>query len=79
MSKIMKKILTVDDLIKFCQEQKFAKFSSKETGYQLAVKVPTTFEVDDNVDANHRDMLRIKIKIFHTGIIRNNSKVSKEE
>lgn len=78
MSKIMKKILTVDDLIKFCQEQKFAKFSSKETGYQLAVKVPTTFEVDDNVDENHRGMMKLKFRIFHTGLNRNNSFVSKE-
>lgn len=35
---IKKKILTEDDLLKFCQEQKFAKFSSKDTGYQLALK-----------------------------------------
>ena len=47
---IKKKILTEDDLLKFCQEQKFAKFSSKDTGYQLALKVPTTFEIDDTVD-----------------------------
>lgn len=78
MSKTMKKILTVDDLIKFCQEQKFAKFNSKETGYQLAVKVPTTFEVDDNVDENHRGMMKLKFRIFHTGLNRNNSFVSKE-
>lgn len=78
MSKTMKKILTVDDLIKFCQEQKFAKFNSKESGYQLAVKVPTTFEVDDNVDENHRGMMKLKFRIFHTGLNRNNSFVSKE-
>lgn len=77
MSNKIKKILTVDDLVKFCQEQKFARFSSKDTGYQLAVKVPTTFEVEGS-DDNHRDMTKLKIKIFHTGINRNNSKVSKE-
>ncbi len=78
MSKTTKKILTVDDLIKFCQEQKFAKFSSKETGYQLAVKIPTTFEVDDNVDKNHRGMMKLKFRIFHTGLNLNKSFVSKE-
>lgn len=61
---IKKKILTEDDLLKFCQEQKFAKFSSKDTGYQLALKVPTTFEVDDTVDENHRGMMRLKFRIF---------------
>ena len=77
MSNKIKKILTVDDLVKFCQEQKFARFNSKDTGYQLAVKVPTTFEVEGS-DDNHRDMTKLKIKIFHTGINRNNSKVSRE-
>ena len=79
MSKIIKKkILTEDDLLKFCQEQKFAKFSSKDTGYQLALKVPTTFEVDNTVDDNHRGMMKLKFRIFHTGLNRNKSYVSKE-
>ena len=75
---IKKKILTEDDLLRFCEEQKFARFSSKDTGYQLAVKVPTTFEVDDNVDNNHRGMMRLKFRIFHTGLNRNKSYVSNE-
>lgn len=78
MSKIIKKILTEEDLLKFCEEQKFAKFSSKETGYQLALKVPTTFAVEDTVDENHRGMMKLKIKIFHTGLNRNQSYVSKK-
>lgn len=73
---IKKKILTEDDLLRFCKEQKFARFSSKDTGYQLAVKVPTTFEVEDNVDDNHRGMMRLKFRIFHTGLNRNKSYVS---
>lgn len=78
MSKKVKRILTVEDLIKFCQEQNFSKFSSKETGYQLAIKVPTTFEVEENVDDNHRGMTKLKFRIFHTGLNRNQSYVSKE-
>lgn len=73
-----KTLLTIDDLVKFCEEQKFAKFSSSETGYKLAVKVPTTFESEDSVDENHRGMKKVKIKIFHTGVNRNKSRVSKE-
>lgn len=73
-----KTLLTIDDLVKFCEEQKFAKFSSNETGYKLAVKVPTTFESEDSVDGNHRGMKKVKIKIFHTGVNRNKSRVSKE-
>ena len=79
MSKIIKKkILTEDDLLKFCQDKKFARFNSKDIGYQLALKVPTTFEVDDVVDDNHRGMMRLKFRIFHTGLNRNKSYVSKE-
>lgn len=73
-----KMILTVDDLLRFCEEQQFQKFSSKESGYRLAVKIPTTFEVEDTVDENHRGMMKIKIRIFHTGVNRNMSHVSKE-
>lgn len=75
---IKKKILTEDDLLRFCEEQKFARFSSKDTGYQLALKVPTTFEIDDTVDENHRGMMRLKFRIFHTGLNRNKSYVSKD-
>lgn len=78
MSKIInKRILTEDDLLRFCQEQKFTKFNSEDTGYQLALKVPTTFEIDDTVDDNHRGMMKLKIRIFHTGLNRNKSYVSK--
>lgn len=75
---VKKKLLTEDDLLNFCQEQKFVKFNSKDTGYQLALKVPTTFEVDNAIDENHRGMMKLKFKIFHTGLNRNKSYVSKE-
>lgn len=74
----IKKILTVDDLIKFCQEQKFMKFDSQDTGYQIAIKVPTVFELENEIDDNHRGMLKLKIKIFHTLLNRNKSFISKE-
>ena len=78
MSNKIKKILTVDDLIKFCQEQKFMKFDSQDTGYQIAIKVPTVFELENETDDNHRGMLKLKIKIFHTLLNRNKSFISKE-
>lgn len=78
MPKIIKRILAEDDLLKFCKDQNFAKFSSKDTGYQLALKVPATFEIDNSIDENHRGMMKIKIRIFHTGLNRNKSFVSKD-
>ena len=73
---VKKKLLTLDDLVLFCQQNNFAKFSAKESGYQLAVQVPTTFEVEDTSDDNHRGMLRLKFRILHDGLNRNGSFVS---
>lgn len=71
-------LLTIQDLLKFCQENKLYNFSSKEQGYKLKVQVPSSFEVDDNIDDTHRGMLKLKIRIFHTGLNRNGSFVSEE-
>lgn len=73
-----RRLLTIDDLVKFCSEQNFTKFSSKETGYKLSVQVPATFEIDENVDSDHRGMMKLKFRIFHTGLNRNGSFVSED-
>ena len=73
-----RKLMTIEDLVRFCREQNFTKFSSKESGYKLAVQVPTTFEIDENVDEDHRGMLKLKFRIFHTGLNRNGSFVSED-
>lgn len=75
MSKI-KKLLTLEDLAKFCKEQNFSNFSSKDTGYQLSVQVPANFEVDDNVYQDNT-LLFGKVKVFHIGPNRNGSSVTK--
>ena len=75
MSKI-KKLLTLEDLAKFCKEQNFSNFSSKDTGYQLSVQVPANFEVDNNVYQDNT-LLFGKVKVFHTGPNRNGSSVTK--
>ena len=43
-------LLTIQDLLKFCQENQMYKFSSQEHGYKLSVQVPSTFNVEDNID-----------------------------
>ena len=68
---VKKKLLTLDDLVLFCKQNNFTKFSAKESGYQLAVQVPTTFEVEDESDDNHRGMLKLKFRILHDGLNRN--------
>ena len=74
----MKKLLTIDDLVKFVRENNYSRFSSNESGYKLAVQVPATFEIDDTKDDDHRGMMRLKIKVFHTGLNRNGSYVSED-
>lgn len=73
-----KRLLTIDDLLAFCIEKNFTKFSSTESGYQLAVQIPATFEAEEETDDNHRGMQKVKIRMFHTGLNRNGSYVSKE-
>ena len=73
-----KRLLSIEDLVKFCEEQKLYSFNSKETGYKLSVQVPANFEVDENIDDDHRGMLKLKFRIFHTGLNRNGSYVSED-
>ena len=75
MSKI-KKLLTLEDLVKFCKEQNFSKFSSKDSGYQLSVQVPANFEVE-NTGYQDNTLLFGKVKVFHIGPNRNGSSVTK--
>ena len=59
------KILTIDDLIKFCKENNFTRFSSKESGYALYVQVPCEkFELEDNDDPI---TLYANVRLMHTG------------
>lgn len=72
----LKKILTMVDLVKFCEDQSIGNFSSKESGYQLSVQIPTTFELEEHNNAD--GLMRLKFKLMHTGLNRNGSYFSKE-
>ena len=74
-----KKILYLEDLIKFCENQQLTTFSSKESGYQLCVQVPATFkkkEVKTEVEDN--TLLYCILKTCHIGLNRNGSYISEE-
>lgn len=73
-----KKLLTIEDLVRFCEEQKINSFSSKDTGYQLAVQVPAelTFKEDDSLNSD--GMLFCKLRVCHTNLNRNGSFISEE-
>jgi len=69
------RIMTVEDLCRFCAEQNFAKFDSTESGYQLYVSTPAQFEVSESEDEY---TLFANIKAFHTNNNRNKSSVTKK-
>ena len=74
----VKKLLTMDDLLNFCESQHFSKFSSKDSGYRIAVQVPATFEVEESDDLAHTGLMKLKFKVCHTEKNRNNSYISEE-
>lgn len=73
-----KKLLSMEDLLWFFKKNNLTKFSSADSGYKLCVQIPTTFEVDENVDDAHRGMMRLKIRVFHLDLNRNGSFVSEK-
>ena len=70
-----KKILTIEDLVKFCKEQKMFSFSSKNNGEPICVAIPATFEKSDDHSSS---LLFADIKAFHTGRNENGSAVTDE-
>lgn len=70
-----KKILTLDDLVKFCEQQNFSRFSSVESGYQLCVTIPAQFEKEDNDDSL---MLFADVLLMHTAENRNHSALTEK-
>ena len=72
-----KRILTLEDLVKFCSDNNLLQFDAAEKGYALAVKVPATFEEVETDDA-HRGMMRLKFRLFHLLENANKSSISRE-
>ena len=68
----MKKILTLEDLVAFCDSGKLSKFSSSESGYSLRVKVPAVYSKRKSDEYT----LYGEVKIMHTGRNRNGSNLT---
>ena len=72
---MLKKLLTLDDLVKFCKNNKLTTFNAKEYGQQLCVQIPAKFEVEDSEES---PTLFCNVTMFHTGRNRNGSNVIEE-
>lgn len=75
MSKKIKKLLTLEQLVQFCEQNKFHNFSAKDTGYTLSVQVPGNLNFSDKED---EDLLYTTVKVCHTLLNRNGSYISEE-
>lgn len=76
----MKRLLTLNDLVKFCEEKQFFQFNSEQIGYQIAVQFN---DIDFALERNYKNdempsMLFTKIKVCHTGLNRNKSYISEK-
>lgn len=70
------KILTIDDLVRFCQDQNFTQFNSKNSGYSIHVQIPC-----ENFEAvGDEDPLTFygNVKLMHTGRNRNKSNLTEK-
>lgn len=73
-----KRLLTIDDLVKFCEQRSFNYFNASDEGYSVSVQVPSVYEIVEDTDNNKRGLMKLKIKVLHTGKNRNGSYVSEE-
>lgn len=71
------KILTIEDLIKFCRSNKVYNFSSQETGKPIVVQSIQDFSSAD-VEESEDGKLYCKVRVCHTLLNRNKSFISEE-
>ncbi len=67
---------TIDDLVTFCRQNNYTRFSSKEHGDKpLIIQSVETFEVANN---SQDGLMPVKLKSCHIGVNRNQSCISEE-
>ena len=71
------KILTIEDLIKFCRTNKMYTFSSKESGKPIVVQSIQDFSSAD-IEESDDGKLYCKVRVCHTLLNRNKSFISEE-
>lgn len=71
-----KKLLTLDDLVKFCVDNKMYRFNSEESGYKICVQIPSVYEKAESDETG--SILYADLKLLHTNRNRNGSNVTKD-
>lgn len=75
----MKKFLTIDDLIKFCIQNNFERFSSKESQAEICVQIPAiaTFGKSDN-DKHTEGLIPFNASAYHDHVNLNKSNINED-
>lgn len=74
---MQKRYFTVEDLIKFCEQDKMYNFSSKESGKPIVIQAIQDFSSAD-VEETEDNKLFAKVRVCHTLLNRNGSYISEE-
>lgn len=70
------KILTMEQLVKVCEEKKLYSFDSKQAGFDISVQIPGTMNFEEkNKQSN---TMFTKVKVCHTLLNRNGSYISED-
>ncbi len=70
------KMLTLDDLVRFCKDSNLRTFNARESGQPIVVSVPAVFSEDDNNKSS--SILFVLIKMMHVGKNRNGSNLTED-
>nr|DAN13998.1 MAG TPA: hypothetical protein [Caudoviricetes sp.] len=74
---MQKRYFTVEDLIKFCEQDKMYNFSSKESGKPIVIQAIQDFSSAD-IEETEDNKLFAKVRVCHTLLNRNGSYISEE-
>lgn len=74
-----KKILTVEDLLAFCEQNKLYSFDSHKDGYEFVVNIPATFDVKEEETEQHLEgLIPFESKAFHDHVNLNGSNIEED-
>lgn len=72
----VKRVLTVDELLKFVEEHKMYSFNSNEAGFELAVQMPGTFRfTKDSEGGDLKGLRAFKSWAFHDNVNLNRTNI----
>jgi len=74
-----KKILTVEDLLTFCKQNKLYSFDSQDNDYEIVLDMPATFDKQEDSEDKHLEGLApFKSKAFHDHVNLNQSNIDED-